>query len=201
MWPAYRRHVIIPLCKSNFQLVVFISELLQLLLLRSAAVVGLAHSIGGVILWDRHALTQLHAAVNLYKLCLDTSRYKHPCSRAAQGLTFKILLHRSRVPRPIEYTCQVSSMSVQQSRSFRVRKMLTRHRCTVSAQYVRPSHLRCRWTNDMELVPKQFAWAGHANWLFSLYTEDVSFWSVLGTLSALDIWPVLLVRSAERDDQ
>jgi len=71
MWPAYRRHVIIPLCKSNFQLVVFISELLQLL--RSAAVVGLAHSIGGVILQDRHALTQLHAAVNVYKQCLDTS--------------------------------------------------------------------------------------------------------------------------------
>jgi len=60
-------------------------------------------------------------------------------------------------------------------------------RCsTVSARYVRPSHLRCRWTNDMELVPKQFAWAGHANWLFSSYTEDVFFWSVLGTLSALE---------------
>ena len=28
-------------------------------------------------------------------------------------------------------------------------------RCsTVSARYVRPLHLRCRWTNDMELVPK-----------------------------------------------
>jgi len=27
-------------------------------------------------------------------------------------------------------------------------------RCsTVSARYVRPSHLRCRWTNNMELVP------------------------------------------------
>ena len=51
---------------------------------------------------------------------------------------------------------------------------------------VRPSHLRCRWTNDMELVPKQFAWAGNANWLFSSYTEDVSFWSVLCTLSALE---------------
>ena len=38
----------------------------------------------------------------------------------------------------------------------------------------------------MELVPKQFAWAGHANWLFSSYTEDVSFWSVLGTLSTLE---------------
>jgi len=50
-------------------------------------------------------------------------------------------------------------------------------RCsTVSAWYVRPSHLRCRWTNDMELVPKQFAWAGHANWLFSSYTENISFW-------------------------
>ena len=60
-------------------------------------------------------------------------------------------------------------------------------RCsTVSARYVRPSHLRCRWTNDVELVPKQFAWAGHANWLFSSYTEDLSFWSVLGTLSALE---------------
>ena len=60
------------------------------------------------------------------------------------------------------------------------------HCSTVSARYVRPSHLRCRWTNDMELVPKQFAWAGHANWLFLSYTEDVSFWSVLGTLSALE---------------
>ena len=60
-------------------------------------------------------------------------------------------------------------------------------RCsTVSARYVRPSHLRCRWTNDIKLVPKQFAWAGHANWLFSSYTEDVSFWSVLGRLSALE---------------
>ena len=54
---------------------------------------------------------------------------------------------------------------------------------TVSAWYVRLSHLR--WTNDMELVPKQFAWAGHSNWLFSSYAEDMSFWSVLGTLSAL----------------
>ena len=54
---------------------------------------------------------------------------------------------------------------------------------TVSAWYVRPSYLRCRWT-DMELVPKQFAWAGHVNGLFSSYTEDVSFWSVLGTPSA-----------------
>jgi len=61
------------------------------------------------------------------------------------------------------------------------------NRCsTVSARYVRPSHLRCRWTNDMEFVPKQCAWAGHANWQFSSYTEDVSFWSVLGTLSALE---------------
>jgi len=62
-------------------------------------------------------------------------------------------------------------------------------RCsTVSVRYVRPSHLRGRWTNDMELVPRQFAWAGHANWLFSSYTEDdiVSFWSVHGTLSALE---------------
>jgi len=60
-------------------------------------------------------------------------------------------------------------------------------RCsTVSARYLRPSQLRCRWTNDMELVPKQFAWAEHANWLFSSYIEDVSFWSVLSTLSALE---------------
>jgi len=60
-------------------------------------------------------------------------------------------------------------------------------RCsTVSARYLRLSHLCCRWTDDVELVPKQFAWAGHANWLFSSYTEDVSFWSVLGTLSALE---------------
>ena len=60
-------------------------------------------------------------------------------------------------------------------------------RCsTLSARCVQPSHLRCRWTNDMERVPKQFAWAGHANWLFSSYTEDVTFWSVLGTLSALE---------------
>jgi len=51
---------------------------------------------------------------------------------------------------------------------------------------IRPSHLHCRWTNDMELVPKQFTWAGHANWLFSSCTVDVSFWSVLGTLSALE---------------
>jgi len=58
--------------------------------------------------------------------------------------------------------------------------------CTVSARYVRPSHLRCRWTNDMELLPKQFVWAGNANWLFSSYTENVSFLSVLGTLSALE---------------
>ena len=27
---------------------------------------------------------------------------------------------------------------------------------------------------------------GHANWLFSSYIEDVSFWTVLGTLSALE---------------
>jgi len=60
-------------------------------------------------------------------------------------------------------------------------------RCSmVSARYVRPSHLCCRWTNDMELVPKQFVWAGHANWLFLSYTEDISFWSVFDTLSALE---------------
>ena len=56
----------------------------------------------------------------------------------------------------------------------------------VSARYVRSSHLRCLWTNDVELVPKQHAWAGHANWLFTSYTEDVSFWTVLGTSSALE---------------
>jgi len=39
-------------------------------------------------------------------------------------------------------------------------------RCSkVSTPYIRPSHLRCRWTNDMELFPKQLAWSGHANWL------------------------------------
>ena len=43
---------------------------------------------------------------------------------------------------------------------------------TVSARYVRPSLLRCRWTNDIKPVPKQFAWAGHANWLFSSYNEE-----------------------------
>ena len=59
-------------------------------------------------------------------------------------------------------------------------------RSTLSARYVRPSHLRCRWTNDMKLVPKQFVWAGYANWLFLSYTEDVSFLSVLGALSALE---------------
>ena len=60
-------------------------------------------------------------------------------------------------------------------------------RCsTVSAWHIPPSNLRCRWTNDMELVPKQFAWAEHANWLISSYTEDVSFWTVLGTLGALE---------------
>ena len=36
------------------------------------------------------------------------------------------------------------------------------------------------------LSQKQFAWAGNANWLFSSYTEDVSFWTVLSTLSALE---------------
>ena len=55
-----------------------------------------------------------------------------------------------------------------------------------SVHFQLDTHLRCRWTNDMELVPKQFAWAGHANWLFLLYTKDVSFWSVLGTLSAFE---------------
>jgi len=58
--------------------------------------------------------------------------------------------------------------------------------CRIADFVAESSHLRCRWTNDMELVPKQFAWTGHANWLFSSYTEDVSFWSVLGTLSALE---------------
>ena len=66
------------------------------------------------------------------------------------------------------------------------RQLPSTHCSTVSARYVRPSHLRCHWTNDTELVPKQFAWARHANWLFSSYTEDVSFWWVLGTLSALE---------------
>ena len=42
-------------------------------------------------------------------------------------------------------------------------------------------------TDDMELVPKQLATrAGHTNWLFLSHTEDVSFWTVLGTSCALE---------------
>ena len=55
----------------------------------------------------------------------------------------------------------------------------------VSAGHVRPSHLRCRWTNDMELVPWQFAWTEHAYWLLSSHTEDVRLWTILSTSSAL----------------
>jgi len=36
------------------------------------------------------------------------------------------------------------------------------------------------------ILKLKFTWTGHANWLFSSFTEDVSFWSVLGTLSALE---------------
>ena len=35
-------------------------------------------------------------------------------------------------------------------------RVVARFQPSVSARYVRPSHLRCRWTNDMELVPKPF---------------------------------------------
>jgi len=42
------------------------------------------------------------------------------------------------------------------------------------------------WLSEIFNDTKQFAWAGHANWLFSSYTEDVSCWLVLGTLSALE---------------
>ena len=35
----------------------------------------------------------------------------------------------------------------------RIRTLITTRCSTVSARYVRPSHLRCRWTNNMELVP------------------------------------------------
>jgi len=45
-------------------------------------------------------------------------------ARAAQGSTFKTLLSRSFVPRPIEYRCQVSSTSAQRSRSLRVLKKI-----------------------------------------------------------------------------
>ena len=41
-----------------------------------------------------------------------------PC--AVQEPKFKILLPRSCVPKPIEYMCNVSSMSAQGSRSLRV---------------------------------------------------------------------------------
>jgi len=45
-----------------------------------------------------------------------------PCGRGAK---FKIPLPRSFVPRPIKYTCQVSSTLAQRSQSLGVLKMLT----------------------------------------------------------------------------
>jgi len=45
--------------------------------------------------------------------------------RATKGPKFKLLLPRSCVPRPAEYTGQVSSTSAQRSRSLIVLKMLT----------------------------------------------------------------------------
>ena len=48
-------------------------------------------------------------------------------SGAAHGPKFKIPLPRSCVPKPTEYTCQVSSTSAQRSQPQRVMKMLTPH--------------------------------------------------------------------------
>ena len=56
------------------------------------------------------------------------------------------------------WSCSTTSSSLRQPQSTCFSK--------VSAGHVQPTHLRCRWTNDMELVPWQFAWARHANWLF-----------------------------------
>ena len=48
-------------------------------------------------------------------------------SRAASGPKFNILLTRSFVPRPVEYSRRISSTLAQRSRSLRVLKMLTLH--------------------------------------------------------------------------
>ena len=61
---------------------------------------------------------------------------------------FKIPLSRSFVPGPIEYSCHVSSMSAQQSWSFRVLKVLTLHGCVDGGTDERTdgqltSHLDC----------------------------------------------------------
>jgi len=53
-----------------------------------------------------------------------TSGWPH----VTQGPKFKI--PRSFVPRPTEYTCQVSSISAQRSRHLRVLKILTPRGCT-----------------------------------------------------------------------
>jgi len=38
----------------------------------------------------------------------------------------------------------------------------------------------------MELVPWQFAWTGHADWLLLLHTENIPLWIILGTSSTLE---------------
>jgi len=56
----------------------------------------------------------------------------------------------------------------------------------VSARHIRPSHLCCRWTNNMELVPWQLAWTRHTNRLLLSHAEEVPLWTVLCTLSTLE---------------
>jgi len=61
---------------------------------------------------------------------------------------------------------------------------------TTSLHFIYPKNLQNRkvgiqYKNNI-LRGKQFVWAGHANWLFSSYTVDVSFWTVLRTSSALE---------------
>jgi len=51
--------------------------------------------------------------------------------------------------------------------------------------YVRPSHVRCRWTNNLVFVRICVSRTCKLA-VFVVHTEDVSFWSVLGTLSALE---------------
>ena len=78
----------------------------------------------------------------------------------ARSVRFKQLFFLGRLS-----SCWTTASSFRQPPSTRC--------STVSARYVRPSHLHCRWTNDMELAPKQFAWAGHANWLFVVHWRRV----------------------------
>jgi len=120
-----------------------------------------------------HSLTHLlHSELHWLNVA-DRVTYK-------LGVTVYKCLH-GQAP---DYLSELCTLVAQVASSFRQPPST---RCSaISARYVRPSHLRCRWTNDMELVRKQFLRAEHANWLFSSYTEDVSFSSVLGTLSALE---------------